>query len=73
MLSQYGDTLTNVVVIQFSEAVQTRHDLAYNMTCTIRQPQDFTVTSATLGAGYFVFPHSHQLFSRFQCNYFKFF
>ena len=40
-----------MVVIQFSEAVQTRLDLAYNMTCTIRQPQDVTVTSATLGAG----------------------
>ena len=69
LLSQYGDTLTNVVVIQFSEAVQTRHDLAYNMTCTIKQPQDITVTSATLGAGYFVFLHSRVLFSRFQCNF----
>ena len=71
LLSQYGDTLTNVVVIQFSEAVQTRHDLAYNMTCTIRQPQDFTVTSATLGAGYFVFPHSHQLFLTFSMQFFQ--
>ena len=47
-----------MVVIQFSEAVQTRHDLAYNMTCTIKQPQDITVTSATLGAGYCFLPHS---------------
>ena len=47
-----------MVVIQFSEAVQTRHDLAYNMTCTIKQPQDFTVTSATLGAGYCLSYHS---------------
>ena len=48
---QHGDTLSGVVVVQFSEAVQTSHDLAYNMTCTIRQPADITVTSATLGAG----------------------
>ena len=47
-----------MVVIQFSEAVQTRHDLAYNMTCTIKQPQDITVTSATLGAGYCLLLHS---------------
>ena len=67
LLSQYGDTLTNVVVIQFSEAVQTRHDLAYNMTCTIKQPQDITVTSATLGAGYCL---THSIsFSRFQYNF----
>ena len=50
-LLQHGDTLSNVVIVQFSENVQTSHDLAYNMTCTIRQPQDITVTSATLGAG----------------------
>ena len=49
--SQHGDTLSAVVVVQFSEAVQTRHDLAYNLTCTVRQPEDITVTSATLGAG----------------------
>ena len=49
-----------MVVIQFSEAVQTRHDLAYNMTCTLKQPQDVTVTSATLGAGYC--PPSSDLF-----------
>ena len=49
--SQHGDTLSAVVVVQFSEAVQTRHDLAYNLTCTVKQPQDITVTSATLGAG----------------------
>jgi len=48
---RHGDTLSNVVIVQFSENVQTSHDLAYNMTCTIRQPQDITVTSATLGAG----------------------
>ena len=52
-LPQYGDTLSNVVVVQFSEAVQTAMDLAYNLTCTITGPQDITVTSGTLGAGYF--------------------
>lgn len=48
---QYGDTMSGVVVIQWSESVQTRHDLAYNMTCTVKHPRDITVTSATLGAG----------------------
>ena len=55
-----------MVVVQFSEAVQTRLDLAYNMTCTLKQPQDFTVTSATLGAGYSVFLLS---LPRFHCNF----
>jgi hypothetical protein len=41
----------SVVVVQFSEAVQTAMDLAYNLTCTITGPQDITVTSGTLGAG----------------------
>ena len=60
-----------MVVIQFSEAVQTRHDLAYNMTCTIKQPQDITVTSATLGAGYCLFHHFFSLTCSMQfvqCN-----
>merc|ERR1719232_23183 len=48
---RHGDTLSAVVVVQFSEAVQTRHDLAYNLTCTVKQPEDITVTSGTLGAG----------------------
>jgi len=50
---KYGDTLSNVVVVQFSEAVQTAMDLAYNLTCTITGPRDITVTSGTLGAGYY--------------------
>ena len=39
------------MVVQFSEAVQTSMDLAYNLTCTITGPKDVTVTSGTLGAG----------------------
>jgi hypothetical protein len=40
-----------VVVVQFSELVQTTFDLAYNLTCTMTEPTDVTVTSGTLGAG----------------------
>ena len=61
-----------MVVIQFSEAVQTRHDLAYNMTCTFKQPQDITVTSATLGAGYFLLLHS-EFFFTFSMQFFQVF
>ena len=43
--------MTNIVVIQFSESVLTAMDLAYNLTCTVREPQDVTVTSPTFGAG----------------------
>ena len=48
---QYGDTLSNVVVVQWSEQVQTAQDVVYNITCTVTGPRDITVTSATLGAG----------------------
>jgi hypothetical protein len=44
--------MTNIVVVQFSESVLTSMDLAYNLTCTITEPQDITVTSPTFGAGY---------------------
>jgi len=48
---KYGDTLSNVVVVQWSEQVQTAQDMVYNITCTVTGPRDITVTSATLGAG----------------------
>jgi hypothetical protein len=50
--AQHGDTMTNIVVIQFSESVLTAMDLAYNLTCTVTEPKDITVTSPTFGAGY---------------------
>ena len=52
--SQTGgeSTMTNIVVVQFSESVLTSMDLAYNLTCTVTEPQDVTVTSPTFGAGY---------------------
>ena len=50
-----------MVVVQFSEAVQTSMDLAYNLTCTVTGPQDVTVTSGTLGAGYHITSRLHPL------------
>jgi hypothetical protein len=44
--------MTNIVVVQFSESVLTALDLAYNLTCTVTEPKDVTVTSPTFGAGY---------------------
>merc|ERR1719150_3600434 len=45
-----GDTLTNIVVVQFSENVQTVMDLKYNLTCTVNNPEAEVVTSASIGA-----------------------
>ncbi|XP_018018616.1 uncharacterized protein LOC108675138 [Hyalella azteca] len=49
---RYGDTLTNIVVVQFAENVQTMMDKRYNLTCTTIGPSDSVVTSAYIGAGY---------------------
>ncbi len=48
---QFGDTTTNIVVVQFSEMIQTRADLRYNLTCTVRAPGSAIVSSGVLGAG----------------------
>ena len=49
---QYGDTVTNIIVVQFSENVQTMMDKRYNLTCTTIGPSDSVVTSGYIGAGY---------------------
>ena len=48
---QYGNTLTNIVVVQYSELVQTSRDLIYNLTCTLQAPGETLVTSGYIGAG----------------------
>ena len=47
---QYGNTLTNIVVVQYSELVQTSRDLIYNLTCTLQSPGETLVTSGYIGA-----------------------
>jgi len=49
--TQYGDTMTNIVVVQFSESIQTSLDMKYNLTCTTRGPGSAVVTSGYIGAG----------------------
>ena len=41
----YGDTQTNIVVVQHSELVQTSKDMIYNLTCTIQAPGESVVSS----------------------------
>ena len=47
---QYGNTQTNIVIVQFSKLVQTRADFIYNLTCTIQPPDDALVQSGYIGA-----------------------
>lgn len=49
---QYGDTMTNIVVVQFSDNVQTGRDKRFNLTCIFRGPGEAVVTSGYIGAGY---------------------
>lgn len=48
---QFGDTLTNIIVVQFSDNVQTSRDKRYNLTCVFRGPGEAVVTSGYIGAG----------------------
>lgn len=48
---QYGDTMTNIVVVQFSDNVQTGRDKRFNLTCIFRGPGEAVVTSGYIGAG----------------------
>lgn len=50
-LPQYGDTMTNIVVVQFSDNVQTGRDKRFNLTCIFRGPGEAVVTSGYIGAG----------------------
>lgn len=52
MILQYGDTMTNIVVVQFSDYVQTGRDKRFNLTCLFRGPDEAVVTSGYIGAGY---------------------
>ena len=49
---QFGDSMTNIVVVQFSDYVQTSRDKRYNLTCLFRGPGEAVVTSGYIGAGY---------------------
>lgn len=49
--TKYGDTTTNIVVVQFSDNVQTSLDKRYNLTCTVVGPGEAVVTSGYIGAG----------------------
>lgn len=48
---KYGDTMTNIVVVQFSDNVQTGRDKRFNLTCIFRGPGEAVVTSGYIGAG----------------------
>lgn len=47
---QYGDAMTNIVVVQFNDYVQTSRDKKYNLTCYFSGPGEATVTSNYLDA-----------------------
>ncbi|KAK8781131.1 hypothetical protein V5799_017530 [Amblyomma americanum] len=42
---QYGDVMTNIVVVQFNDYVQTSRDKKYNLTCYFSGPGEAVVTS----------------------------
>lgn len=47
---QYGDMITNIVVVQFNDHVQTTRDKKYNLTCFFSGPGEAVVTSSYLDA-----------------------
>ncbi len=54
---QYGDAMTNIVVVQFNDYVQTSRDKKYNLTCYFSGPGEAVVTSNYLDTktdGYFL-------------------
>ncbi|KAJ8925699.1 hypothetical protein NQ315_009546 [Exocentrus adspersus] len=48
---RYGDTMTNIVVVQFTDYVQTSEDKRFNLTCLFRGPGEAIVSSGFIGAG----------------------
>ncbi|XP_022904639.2 uncharacterized protein [Onthophagus taurus] len=48
---RFGDTMTNIVVVQFTDNVQTDRDKRFNLTCLFRGPGEAIVTSGYIGAG----------------------
>lgn len=51
LFHQYGDSLTNIVVVQFADNVQTGRDKRFNLTCLFHHPGEAVVTSSFIGAG----------------------
>lgn len=49
---RYGDSMTNIVVVQFSDYVQTSKDKRFNLTCLFRGPGEAVVSSGFIGAAY---------------------
>jgi len=47
---EYGDAMTNIVVVQFNDFVQTSRDKKYNLTCYFSGPGEAVVTSNYLDA-----------------------
>lgn len=47
--------MTNIVVVQFSDNVQTSRDKRFNLTCLFRGPAEAVVTSNYIGAGWVKF------------------
>ncbi|XP_065219533.1 uncharacterized protein LOC135845021 isoform X2 [Planococcus citri] len=47
---RFGDMMTNIVVVQFSDYVQTSRDKRYNLTCLFRGPGEAVVTSSYMTA-----------------------
>ncbi|UYV83942.1 hypothetical protein LAZ67_X000662 [Cordylochernes scorpioides] len=45
---QYGDVMTNIVVVQYNDYVQTSRDKKYNLTCYMSGPGETVVTSSYL-------------------------
>lgn len=59
--------MTNIVVVQFSDYVQTGRDKRFNLTCLFRGPDEAVVTSGYIGAGYiliFYLQHIIPLYSQ---------
>jgi hypothetical protein len=42
---------TNIIIVQYSESVQTATDDVYNLTCTVQDPGEAVVSSGIVGAG----------------------
>lgn len=50
-IPQFGDSMTNIVIVQFADNVQTGRDKRFNLTCLFHQPGEAVVTSSFIGAG----------------------
>lgn len=55
--------MTNIIVVQFSESLQTSRDKRFNLTCLFRGPGEAVVTSGYIGAGWVALDNSKYFFS----------